>query len=133
MRSALAALEKEVKDSRYEQDGDPEGVEDGDALIKQKGNEYLTKIWGAIKARWEVPDLISSKERMFLKADVVIYIDASGKLIDIKFKKKSKNSLYDSAVEGTIKRAAPFPPPPPELADTYAEDGIEIPFSASKL
>ena len=129
MDSALTAL----KDTKYEEEGDPDGVDDGQALIKQKGDEYLTKVYKAIKGQYEVPELISPKERMFLRADVVIYIDAGGGIKNLKFKEKSNNSLYDSAVEGAIRRSAPFPAPPQELADAYAREGIEIPFRASKM
>jgi TonB family protein len=133
MRSALANLEKEFKKTQYEQMGDPDGVDDGEALIKQKGDEYLTQVYKAIKARYEVPELISPKERMFLRAEVILYLDASGQIRELRFAASSQNQLFDSAVESAIRRAAPFPAPPKELADQYAREGIQVPFRASKM
>jgi len=126
---ALASL----KPTEYEQEGDPDGVEDGDALVKQKGDEYLTKVYKAVKKQYEVPELIPAKERMFLRADVILYIDRAGGIKELKLSKPSGNQLYDNAVVGAIRRAAPFPAPPAELAAVYSDDGIQIPFRASKL
>ncbi len=133
MNSAFNKLAKERGETDYEQQGDPEGVADGEALIKQKGDAYLTKVYQAVKANYEVPELIPAKQRLFLRADVLIRIGRGGQLEALEFKNRSDNPLYDSAVEGAIRRAAPFPPPPEELADSYSKDGIEIPFRAARL
>lgn len=126
MESALTALRDEKPE------GAPDGVEGGDSALAQRGNEYLTKVYKAIKAKYEVPELIPERERMFLKAEVVIFLDAGGNIRDLRLK-GSGNALFDSAVEGAVRRAAPFPPPPPELAATYAKEGIGIPFHARKM
>lgn len=130
MSSALASLtQKEGGKPDDEIEGSPDGVDDGDALIAKKGSEYMTKVYKAIKAQYAVPEVISQRERMFLKATVVITVDARGRLKDFSFEKHSDNHLFDSAIEAAVRRAAPFPPPPPELADKYADEGIGLEFS----
>ncbi len=133
MDNILSNLEKEEKKTRYEQEGSPDGVEEGDALVKQKGDEYLTKVYRAVKAKYSVPELIPARERLLLQADVIIYLDRSGNIKNLKLLKASGNQLYDNAVVGAIKKAAPFAPPPEELAGVYSKEGIEIPFRASKM
>lgn len=133
MDNILSSLEKEDKKTRYEQEGSEDGVDEGDALVKQKGDEYLTKVYRAVKSKYSVPELIPARERLLLQADVVIYLDRSGNVKNLKLIKASGNTLYDNAVVGAIKKAAPFPPPPDELADVYSKEGIEIPFRASKM
>ncbi|MBN2498609.1 MAG: TonB C-terminal domain-containing protein [Deltaproteobacteria bacterium] len=134
MSSALASLQEHAeKDSKYEPDGDPDGVEEGDSLLKQKGDAYLTEVYKAIKAKYNVPELISDKERMFLRATVVITLTADGRIKDMSFEQRSGKDLFDSAIESAIRRAAPFPPPPPELAAKYSSVGIGLNFKASRM
>jgi len=131
--NALAALADEVKKTQYSQDGSPDGVDEGDSLIAEKGNAYLTKMYQAVKRNYSVPELIPEKERLFLKAVVIVRLEASGAIRDLSFESRSGNELYDSAVEAAIRKAAPFEPPPKELAERYAKDGIGIPFQSSKM
>ena len=129
MGSALAALQK----SDYENDGDPEGSDDGDSLLAEKGNIYQTQVYKAVKAKYSVPELISKQERMFLNATVVITLTSSGQIKNLDFEKRSGKDLFDSAIEAAIRRAAPFPKPPAELAGQYASMGIGLIFHARKM
>ncbi len=132
MTSALQGLAKEGgKDEEVE--GSPDGVDEGTALIAQKGNEYMTKVYAAVKGQYSVPEIITERERMFLAATVVITLNARGQIKDLTFEKRSGNQVFDSAIEAAIRRAAPFPPPPPELADKYASEGIGIDFDARRM
>ena len=132
MDSALKGLAKEGgKDEEAE--GSPDGVDEGTALIAEKGNEYMTKVYSAVKAQYSVPEIVTERERMFLNATVVITINARGQIKDLTFEKRSGKQVFDSAIEAAIRRSAPFPPPPPELADKYSSEGIGIDFDARKL
>ncbi len=133
MDNILSNLEKEEKKTRYEQEGSEDGVAEGDALVKQKGDEYLTKVYRAVKSKYSVPELIPARERLLLQADVVLFLDRSGNIKSLKLVRASGNQLYDNAVVGAIKKAAPFPSPPDELVEVYSKEGIEIPFRASKM
>jgi len=131
--NALAALEQEVKKTAYTQDGSPDGVDEGDSLIAEKGNAFLTKMYQAVKKNYAVPELIPERERLFLEAVVIVRLLPSGQIKELSFERRSGNDLYDSAVEAAIRKAAPFEPPPKELAERYARDGIGIPFKSSKM
>jgi outer membrane biosynthesis protein TonB len=132
-RSALDALEQEVKKTQYAQDGHPDGDPDGDSDEVALGNLYLTKMHQAVKRNYSVPELIPEKERLFLRAVVILRLEPNGQIKDLRFETRSGNDLYDSAVEAAIRRAAPFEAPPKELSARYARDGIGIPFQASKM
>jgi TonB family protein len=130
MAQALAALAREEGSKKKEPpEGSPDGVEEGDSLVAQAGNEYLTKVYKAVKAQYAVPKVIPPEERLLLRATVVITIDRGGNLKDFHFEKRSGNSLFDSAIEAAVRRASPFPPPPAELADRFASDGLGLEFT----
>ena len=132
MASAINGLAEEGGKDR-EVEGSPDGVDEGTALIAQKGNEYMTKVYSAVKGQYSVPEIITERERMFLNATVVITIDARGHIKDLTFEKRSGKQVFDSAIEAAIRRSAPFPPPPPELAGKYASEGIGLDFDARRL
>ncbi len=134
MNKAISALEhREGRTSKEKQQGSPNGVAEGDSLVAEVGNAYYTEIYKSVKARYTLPELIDERERMFLTATVVITLDRNGKLKQLWFQQSSGNKLFDSAIEGAIRQAAPFPPPPRELADKYATDGIGLIFRAAKM
>lgn len=134
MNAALASLtEKGGGKTAEDPEGSPDGVEDGDALIAKMGDQYMTKIYKAIKVQYSIPEVIPAQERMFLSAKVAITIDAHGNIKDLTFEKRSGNSLFDSSIEGAVRRAAPFPAPPPELSDTYATEGFALNFHARSM
>jgi protein TonB len=132
MGSALKSLAVEGA-KEDEGEGSPDGVDEGTALIAEKGNEYMTKVYSAVKGQYSVPEIITERERQFLNATVVITINARGQIKNLTFEKRSGNQVFDSAIENAIRRAAPFPPPPPELVDKYSSEGIGIDFDAQRL
>jgi TonB family protein len=134
MNKALSALEhREGRTSKEKSQGSPNGVAEGDSLVAEVGNAYYTEIYKSVKARYTLPELIDERERLFLTATVVITLDRNGKLKQLWFQQSSGNTLFDSAIEGAIRQAAPFPPPPREFADKYATDGIGLIFKAAKM
>ena len=77
---------------------------------------------------YDVSNTIAESERLHLSADVAIRLDAEGGLIDVKLARASGNDVFDSAVLGAIKRAAPFGPPPPHLKASLKKDGVQLRF-----
>ncbi len=135
-KNALAALGRpdEFRTSNEKPAGSPNGVEEGDTDRETLGNAYYTLVYRQVKQNYVVPGIIPERERLFLNATLVIRLDAGGKLIgEPEFEKRSGNDLFDSAVLGAIKKSAPFPPPPAQLADAYRKDGIGMIFSAAKM
>jgi len=134
INAALASLTQEGGGKELEDpEGSPDGVENGTALIARLGDEYETKIFKAIKAEYSIPEVIPPRERMFLQARVLITLNRAGAIRDLTFEKRSGNDLFDSAIEAAIRRSAPFPPPPAELADEYASGGLPMNFYARSM
>ena len=132
MEQAISRLTQDGGRTKTDEkpDGFPDGSQHGDATIKQAGNNYVTGIERIIQANYSVPDLIPARERLFLQAVVAVRINSDGSLIDVTFKTRSGNPLFDDAVETTIRRAAPFPAPPLDKVSNYSESGIQFKFDA---
>ncbi len=109
--------------------GDPNGSPYGDSTEGQQGDIYLTEIYNRIRANYVIPDIINEKQRKDLRAIVIIYIDAAGKVIKTEFEKKSGNTHFDNALLNAIKKSSPFKSPPKERAKEYRTVGIGINFS----
>lgn len=112
--------------------GKVDGGKRGYPITDPKTVEYLNKVYKKIRKNWKVPTLIPDRERLFLQAIIIVYLKPSGKIKKLRFEKKSGNANYDKACAKTVRKSAPFPPPPKELAKSYEQDGIGIPFSAGR-
>lgn len=115
--------------SQEEPEGDEAGDKDGDSA-KQEGERYYGLVQSVVKRNYDVSSTIPEDERRTLKATVSIKIGASGELLDVELKTPSGNELFDGAVLGAIKKAAPFGPPPDHLRDTLKKDGVGFVFRA---
>lgn len=113
-----------------ELEGDPEGDPNGDSAV-QEGERYFGLLKSVVQRNYDVSDTIPEAERRTLKAEVALYIGAGGELIDVKLSKPSGNDLFDSAVVGAVKKASPFAPPPPHLAESLKKQGVAIVFRAT--
>jgi protein TonB len=127
-KSLFDALSKVAR--RDELEGDPEGDPNGDSAV-QEGERYFGLLKSVVQRNYDVSDTIPEAERRTLKAEVALYIGAGGELIDVKLAKPSGNDLFDSAVVGAVKKASPFAPPPPHLAESLKRQGVAIVFRAT--
>jgi len=109
--------------------GSPDGSPNGDAAEASQGDAYLTQVDRYIRNNYVIPSIITESERKNLRATLVIYIDASGKLVKSVFEKRSGNPHFDNALESAVKKASPFPAPPRGLAKQYRDQGVELNFS----
>ena len=109
--------------------GRPDGSPDGDATNASEGDIYLTQVYTYIRNNYSVPSIITETERKSLKATIIIYIDAGGKLIKSEFEKHSGNVHFDNALESAVKKASPFPAPPKDKRKVYREQGIGVNFT----
>lgn len=105
-------------------DGDPEG----DAAEASEGERYYALLEKRLRELYTLPSTISDQERLHLKATVLIHIEPNGRISQSKIIQSSGNSAFDSALEGAVKRASPFPPPPGHLASSLRRDGIAVNF-----
>jgi protein TonB len=127
-KSLFDALNKVAKQEELE--GDPEGDPNGDSAV-QEGERYFGLLKSVVQRNYDVSDTIPEAERRTLKAEVALFIGAGGELIDVKLAKPSGNDLFDSAVVGAVKKASPFAPPPPHLAESLKRQGVAIVFRAT--
>jgi colicin import membrane protein/protein TonB len=114
--------EKAGEDPIY---GDPSGDPMGDAEEASAGDQYLALVERALRESYTLPSTISERDRMYLKATVVLYVDDDGKVLRYAFETRSGNAAFDSALERAI-RAARLPPPPPELRRKYRSEGLGV-------
>lgn len=124
--NALAQAGKAAKPEELE--GDPDGDKDGDSAI-QEGERYFGLLKAVVRRNYDVSNTIDESERIRLKANVVLRIGSGGELVDVSLSKPSGNELFDSAVIGAVKKAAPFTAPPENLRAALKKDGVELVFS----
>ncbi len=124
LASVMSRVEKEKVRSEplY---GDPSGVPGGDATEAGPGDQYLALVERALRESYTLPATLSDRDRMTLKATVVLYVDADGSVLRYAFETRSGNSAFDAALERAI-RAARLPPPPAELRRKYRTEGLGV-------
>ena len=105
--------------------GDPQGDPRGDSDEASAGDQYLALVERALRESYVLPATISERDRMYLKATVVLFLDESGRVLRYAFETRSGNGAFDAALERAI-RAARLPPPPPELRQKYRVEGIGV-------
>ncbi|MFN7131444.1 MAG: TonB C-terminal domain-containing protein [Myxococcales bacterium] len=110
-----------------ELEGDPDGDPDGDATDAEEGEKYFGLILAKARRNYGVTKTIPPQELVRLKAEVVLYINATGDLIkDPVIQTSSGNGQFDQDVVVALKKAAPFGPPPKHLAQTLKTVGVAI-------
>jgi colicin import membrane protein len=124
LASILSKVQKQVEDQRW---GDPSGDESGDSDSGSEGDRYLALVRNALQSAYVVPATISERERMFLKATVVLFIEPNGRVLDYRFETRSGNAAYDGALERAI-RAVRLPPPPPDMREQFRKSGFGVNF-----
>jgi colicin import membrane protein len=105
--------------------GDPSGDPQGDASEASAGDQYLALVERALRESYVLPATISERDRLHLKATVVLYLDTDGRVLRHAFESSSGNGAFDAALERAI-RAARLPPPPPELRQKYRNEGLGV-------
>lgn len=112
-----------------EPEGAPDGHLQGDATAAEEGDRYLALVRRAVQQSYVLPTTISERDRLHLKATVVVYVHPTGKILRYVIETPSGNDIFDRALERAI-RATTLPPPPPALAAQFREDGIGFIFQA---
>ncbi len=105
--------------------GDPKGDAQGDASDASEGDAYLGLVERTLRETYILPATISERDRMYLRATVLLFIDPDGRVTRYEFERRSGNGAFDSALERAI-RAARLPPPPTALRDRYRSEGLGV-------
>lgn len=122
---AFQKTSQRAKDEPLE--GDPEGDPEGDSATGE-GERYYGLINRDVKRYYDVSHTIPDRERVGLKADVLIKVSPAGAVEQVKLVTGSGNELFDNAVLAAVKKAAPFPAPPAHLRDTLHREGVVLRF-----
>jgi colicin import membrane protein/protein TonB len=117
--------EKAEEEPRW---GDPGGDAEGDSAEAGEGDRYLALAVRALQANYRVPATISDRDRLHLKATVILYIEPSGAIRDFRFERRSGNDAFDAALERAV-RATRLPPPPGPMKDPYRRVGLGVNFN----
>jgi TonB family protein len=127
-KSLMEAFSKTAKAAKpQELEGRTDGDVQGDSAV-QEGERYFGLLKAQTSRFYDVSNTIPEAERRTLRADVSIQIGAHGQLLHAKLVKGSGNELFDDAVVGAVKRAAPFSPPPDGLRD-QVKKGVTLRFT----
>ena len=94
-------------------------------LNKLQHDNYGADLNRHIKQHWTLPEWLSKRE---LKAQVVVYIDTRGNVLERKIVKSSGNPSYDEAVLEAVDKSTPFPAPPEKFQAYVSVNGILIGF-----
>ncbi|MCU0700295.1 MAG: TonB C-terminal domain-containing protein [Myxococcaceae bacterium] len=128
-KSLFDAFNKTARASKAEElEGAEDGDKDGDSA-RQEGERYFGLISAMVKRNYDVSDTIPEAERRMLRATVKVKLGGTGELLDADLVKASGNDLFDGAVLGAVKKAAPFGPPPEHLRDGLKKDGVSLVFT----
>lgn len=99
--------------------------EDFTGMERLQYNEYFGKLKNRVKENWDLPTWLS---QLALKAEVVVQLDTSGKIVRRYILTSSGNEIFDSQVLASIDKGAPYPEPPDRLADYIESSGIVFAF-----
>jgi len=86
---------------------------------------YLDQVRDRLKENWFLPVWLSQQS---LSAKVRIYIDASGRIIQMIFYQPSGNPQFDDQVKKAIKQSTPLPRPPAKDRNHLLTDGLAVGF-----
>ena len=107
----------------------PEGSADGDPLRTERDGDvadrYLAQVTRALQETYTLPSTLSERERMYLQATVLLFIEPDGRISRWQFAQRSQNAVFDAALERAVQQAA-LPPPPSDLAPKYREQGLAV-------
>jgi len=101
-----------------------------DSAVQQDDEEiglaqklYYTEVWNAIRNQWALPPLLQSSK---LEAVVILVVRRDGRILDIRFEKKSGNEVFDDSVIRAVKKANPLPPFPEIYSPQQVEIGVRF-------
>jgi colicin import membrane protein/protein TonB len=126
LSSILSKVQRQQDQERW---GDPNGDPAGDSDTGE-GDQYLAQIERAIKANYVVPITVPERERLYLEARLMLWVEPDGRVARSRVERSSGNPTFDSAVQRALQLTARVPPPPDRLRDLYRRDGITLIFQA---
>ncbi|MGZ6140932.1 MAG: energy transducer TonB [Myxococcaceae bacterium] len=127
LASALNRIRREQALGAPPRYGDPTGSPEGEASEDEGGDRYLALVTQVLKANYRLPSTLSEKDRMFLKATVVLSIEPDGRVSGFRFEQRSGNASFDDALARAIRQTR-LPPPPADMRERYRSVGLGVHF-----
>lgn len=134
MTKVSGALDRLKRMGKPDNEGDPDGVEEGEVTDAQKaivGNKYVTEIYQCMKSNFTVEGVDRNKVKG-REVLVLVRVRPDGKLFGTEILTKSGLPAFDRSVERAIHRCGKVSKPPDILRDMVGKDGIEILFKPQK-
>ncbi len=126
LSSILSKVQKQADQERW---GDPSGDPGGDSDTSE-GNPYFALVDRALRANYTAPVTIPERERLYLEANVILWIEPDGRITRWRREGTSGNATFDAAVERTLRVTPRVPPPPENLRESLRRTGIQLTFQA---
>jgi colicin import membrane protein/protein TonB len=126
LASIMSKVQRQADEERW---GDPSGDAAGGSDAAE-GDQYLALVDRALRANYRAPVTIAERERLYLEADVILWIEPDGRISRWRLERPSGNATFDAAVERTLRVTPRVPPPPDHLRDSYRTTGIKLVFQA---
>ncbi len=76
---------------------------------------YLARLGALIQRHWVLPDL-QKKWPQDMQARIKITLTPDGRIKALAFLKRARDFRFNVQAEKALRKSAPFPPPPPEIA-----------------
>jgi TonB family protein len=108
-------------------EGRLDGDQEGTVLVGEIKASYFQRVGNHIKKRLENSSTMTDEERLRLRAELVLKVDADGAILDTRIQKSSGNTVYDNDVLAAAKRSSPLPAPPPQVR-ALARSGFALNF-----
>jgi colicin import membrane protein len=126
LASILSKVQRQVEDTRW---GDPSGSAAGDSDTSE-GNPYFAVVERALHENYTAPATIPERERLYLEANVILWIEPDGRIARWRQERSSGNPAFDAAVDRALKATARVPAPPDDLRESLRKTGIQLVFRA---
>jgi colicin import membrane protein/protein TonB len=126
LSSILSKVQRQADEERW---GDPTGSSAGDSDTAE-GDQYLALVDRALRANYVVPVTIPDRERLYLEANIILWVEPDGRIVRWRQERPSGNPTFDAAVQRTLKVTPRVPAPPRSLSDSYRKTGIQLVFRA---
>ncbi|MBX7231426.1 MAG: TonB family protein [Bdellovibrionales bacterium] len=93
-------------------------------LTQLEYNRYLSILEKKVKQNWNLPSWLSNSA---LKAQVLVFVDSSGVILEKKISVSSGNRDFDDYALRAVEESGPFPPPG-DLSQLLANKGVVFKF-----
>jgi hypothetical protein len=120
---------------KQEQEGDPQGIEDGTETTAKAGDIYRGQLVMFFKRGWTIPTTLGDTSQLTVRASVEITADRH--VGDYKIVRNSSEPLFDQSVEDRFNElkslGTSLPEPPPEVRSQFQGSWtLDINFNGKK-